>query len=836
MLPPNIVVYSDAFTDLAASVRYVYTRGGVEQDVILNSRPPSPEDYGLNPKTTRLQVLTEFVNPPVPGKRALVIEGETDESLDFGDWKLVPGRAYSEPEQGGLTLGAAMAEGGSPVTKRWLTLEGRQFLVEEVPVAKVRDELDVLPVIGLALAKPVQDTVRHVVSTKRLLPAAPKLAEHKGNKLKMRMADASPTSPGFVMDYISINGSLTNYTFQADSTYYVSGPVYFYGTNFLEGGTVLKYSKYTGLGNLDANVRIYGRLRIQTAPYRPAVFTAKDDDTVGETISGSTGNPSGYYAYTPLYFISQTDPLDIHDLRSSYAVYGLLIQNAGGPVTVRNSQFCKNSSGVYADYTTALFRNLLIYQSSYRAVYGYGSTVRAENLTIHKAFRSFDGGTVSATNCLLVWVTNWPTAFTSVNNVTNNSSATFQTVGAGAHYLADNSAYRNAGTTNIDATLLAALRQKTTYPPVLLTNKVSSDVTLSPQAGRDTDQPDLGYHYDPLDYITSLYTITNATLTLSDGVAVGSYNGAGIWPQDGSQIISVGSPTALNRFARYSTVQEQPVKLGTWALNDAAPIYPYAYGSVKVKGNYQFTEFSTLAGGGYHLFSYYYGGWQYSNLVVRDCQFRNGRLPFQGDGDCRIGVTNNLFERSVITASSSLRFFFQNNLVRYGQLNVLNFSTNSWVLRDNSFDACTIDAEDSTDTSDHNAYINTTGTLSNTNATDVFLSSFAYINGPLGNYCQVSTNLLNRGSTNADAVGLYHHTTQTNQVKETNSIVDIGFHYVAVDGNGNPMDTDGDGLPDYLEDANGDGNGANDATSWQSYNSQNGLASGSGLQVFTPLK
>jgi len=46
---------------------------------------------------------------------------------------------------------------------------------------------------------------------------------------------------------------------------------------------------------------------------------------------------------------------------------------------------------------------------------------------------------------------------------------------------------------------------------------------------------------------------------------------------------------------------------------------------------------------------------------------------------------------------------------------------------------------------------------------------------------------------------------QNSQVPETNSIVDIGYHYVATDAYGNPLDTNGDGIPDYLEDANGNG-------------------------------
>jgi hypothetical protein len=53
-------------------------------------------------------------------------------------------------------------------------------------------------------------------------------------------------------------------------------------------------------------------------------------------------------------------------------------------------------------------------------------------------------------------------------------------------------------------------------------------------------------------------------------------------------------------------------------------------------------------------------------------------------------------------------------------------------------------------------------------------------------------------------VGLYHYTVTTNQVIEGTNTVSIGFHYVAT-AYGNPLDTNGDGIPDYLEDANGNG-------------------------------
>ena len=64
-------------------------------------------------------------------------------------------------------------------------------------------------------------------------------------------------------------------------------------------------------------------------------------------------------------------------------------------------------------------------------------------------------------------------------------------------------------------------------------------------------------------------------------------------------------------------------------------------------------------------------------------------------------------------------------------------------------------------------------------------------------------------------MGLYHFTVTTNNVIEGTNTVSIGFHYVAVDANGNPLDTNEDGIPDYLEDANGNGVVDSGEINWQ---------------------
>jgi len=84
--------------------------------------------------------------------------------------------------------------------------------------------------------------------------------------------------------------------------------------------------------------------------------------------------------------------------------------------------------------------------------------------------------------------------------------------------------------------------------------------------------------------------------------------------------------------------------------------------------------------------------------------------------------------------------------------------------------------------------------------------------GPFGKfYMETNTALYGAASDTAANLGLYHYTTRVDQVKEgcNNSQAkpnaNIGLHYVAAT-NGVPMDFDGDGIPDYVENWHGDGN------------------------------
>jgi len=90
---------------------------------------------------------------------------------------------------------------------------------------------------------------------------------------------------------------------------------------------------------------------------------------------------------------------------------------------------------------------------------------------------------------------------------------------------------------------------------------------------------------------------------------------------------------------------------------------------------------------------------------------------------------------------------------------------------------------------------------------EVVLSSAPpYASGPFGNYyISTLTPLYQAGSQTAGAAGLAQYTAFTNEVKDSANLpVNIGLHYVAAT-NSFPLDSDADGIPDYVEDANGNG-------------------------------
>lgn len=824
LVSANQVLYANAFDGVNADVLYIYRKSGFEQDVILKRQPPAPESYGLNPETTVLEVVTEFVNPPdaTISEVQAVDGGEADNEIDWGATKIGRGKAFN------LNKGHKDAS-AIPVIKHYINVQGRHFLLERVRFKQIQPELS-----GLPLQSSISKNLPTMASKEPIFPKTP-LA--KDDSRPMRLASATPFNKGYVLDYVTVNSG-DSYIFQGDSTYYISGSCDFSGyvsNTIVEGGAVIKFAT-------NATLSVDQGFVCKTGPYRPAVFTAKDDNSVGETIAGSTGTPSGCYAQYALYLGPDSAGTKVNDLRFCFATVGLF--DYYGISSVRNCQFVQCSNAiVYEGSSRISLDNDLFSLIPGNAITVNGEVIYGTQLTMDQVGTLGSGSTYYTTpmyftNCLFIDVTNMsPSEIFIDHSITTNSSAgAFQSVGSGNYYLATSSLYRNMGTTNIPSAVLSDLAIKTTYSPIVCSNVVFSNGTaFAPQAQRDTDAPDLGYHYDPIDYLVDYCQFTNTDLQIAAGTAIAGYlDNPGVWLQDGSAITAIGTPIQPIQFTFYNTVQEQPKFLSSIARSNfvyACLINPYHSGNTLTSaadGVFKFAKFTALANSGvpfYHAKS----NWDFRQLLVENCEIgmMYGYTGLSVDANTTTAFINNLFFRTSITAYSDTgaEFAFSNNLFFASPSLIFRPISGEISVFNNAFDSSQLSSRSLVGgilTNDYNAYLNCTGStipLTNSGPNNVInTNSLAYQSGLLGEFYQpVNSPLVNAGSTTANQVGLYHFTTQTNQVKETNSIVDIGYHYVATDAYGNPLDADGDGLSDYFEDSNGNGNNdSSDLSNWNS--------------------
>ncbi len=863
----NQVIYPDAFDGIKASIRYTYTRAGLEQDILLEEAPRPVDEYlpGVDPATVRLEVYTEFIEAPPAAvqlyirkeapadlRQAMVFPDVTDHSLDFGSVHIGSGHAF-------LTEAQLVSSDRVVVQKEWAVLENRQFLVESVELAEIEPLLRTLPLTaGLnpgqrarRVAK-LQPGRRSTVA--ELLPAAPL---KKPSIARMQFAAARPTKPALVLDYFTLNSSQTNYLFSSVETYRITGAVNLYGaSNIMEGGTVIKYSPGVG-----AKIDIKGTLWFDTDLYRPVVFTSDRDSTMGQSIT--SGSLAGADIALRFDYNTSGQLAAVTNIKVLYANKALEFAGGRGH-DVRHVQLVNVGTAAHADAATVHMRNILGWNLTNALTGGSSSTStgRWEHATFDQATNLVTTATGFFTNCLLTGVVT-TNGLAGVNNVVlASSNGVYKTVGSAYHYLVDSSPYRDAGTTNINSGLRNELGRRTTYAPISL-DPVTNNLTLNPQASRETGIPDVGFYYAPLDYYASgVLVSSNATVLATNGATVGLdlANGWGIRLKS-SSFHSVGSPTAFNYVGRAHMAQEKSGgNPGTRAcFRDEDTV-----GSATAELRLRFTEFSQASFDGY---LYYIG------TKSRALEFTHSRLytPWLNlsisavNGPVVCGFTNSLWERGTLditrsgSASTNIQVHLRNNLMRTGGI-FFRSGSMDWTVKDNLFDRLThLMDTGSAISNSYNAYFQIANGYSlSGGVSNIALTNLTYQTGALGIYYQPTNSLLiNAGSRTADLAGLYHWTTTTNNVKETNSVVDIGIHYVAAP-NGIPSDADGDGIPDYLEDTDGDGSwdsgvetdwndadtdndGVSDFLEWvqrrnQGAGATNDLNGIINLRVYTPLK
>lgn len=910
----NQVLYKDAFNEngVRASVLFTVERGSFAQDVILTARL-NPASYGFPPDTTRIQIWTEYYGAPEPDRihhplrveksqakrRQMASPDLMDEVIGFGDFVFNGGKAYSTSERNSVV--------GIAVAKEFRTLEHRKFLIESVEYPAIEKQLASLAESKSRLAS---TRSRKLTDGSLSLPAPIQngLSTLKLTANKQLALNVQPSPEGVVIDPVAEIGGTANVpiVFQGDTTYMVTDAAYCNGPVTIEGGAVFKFWNSTGPGAWTTFIKLNNSLTLQTDTYRPAIFTAFDDDSVGDQLAGSWGDTTGILYADPALRIA-TENLDLHDCRFIYCNRAIEYAYAGGDpqLTIANSQFVDCVTGISVSMgssKTVRVNNCLFARTQYITQDQGGSSDEYwtfTHCTIDSATACVSTEPTELTfyNCVFANVSGYgismnyqpdngggPNGFFNSevfgNNPVSDSTYPFAPIGyldnqspptawywvanaQGGYYLRTDSPFVNAASSTGPVAL--DLSQRTTTVPELFNQDVNSSMTLGPSSVRDTDTPDLGYHYPAVDYVLAGATVNNCTLNIDQGTvlafatpyyeangrteathywnryALPSYEW-GIRLNAGGRLNVNGTPTNRVTFARLEAVQENALFPAVW-FGEYVPLVTFKgvftpNGTVVTplaEARVRFAEFPTLAGLVSHFSDLYYDNTYdlVKSLELEGCHLYSGFLLYDvGSLAGRtVSMRNNIFERSRVDfedlgfghGEESETTAVCNNLF-YGCYVALAAVAGSFT--DNIFDQVFFPSYlgqtyNQVAANHHNAYVGMSTRLAPAApiTTDPNLASLAYQPGPLGRFYLPSSSplLINKGSRTAGAASLYHFTTQTSNAKEAGSLVDIGPHYLSLTLNA-PTDSNGDGVGDFLADRNGNGSEDADEMPWNTTN------------------
>jgi hypothetical protein len=650
-------------------------------------------------------------------------------------------------------------------------------------------------------------------------------------------------------------GQRQDYTFRNGINYYIGSTVQLYGNTTIEGGTVVKFD-YT---QLNPCLQVLGTLTCKGTSYNPSILTTIDDDSFGK--AWSYGAPQPYVTGVPYLDLSAATSLSVTNLRFRFADEALSTP-AGGQVDVWDSQFFQCDAAIINEFggRDCLHNVLMAGCFDAVAVFTNNFALTAEHLTADVTNlwdSSISPSFVGLTNSIILGSVN---SITVNHSAVNPDPANFQTNGAGNYYLATGSSLHQSGTTSVSAYLLNEFRSKTTCAPLAFPSQMAlnGNLTLFPQAARYTNgAPDIGYYYDALDYTVA--GLTNfGSITVEPGTAIGfrkDLNVSSFWGfnlRENSSFVSHGTPTKPITFADVQLVQEQ-IEYPCYAafVPDFESQDPTQPAPVM---DFRFCDF--YAGiGWYHIWAgqdlngdYMASYNSVVNWTMQDCNLHGGQISlgepdngyFYGIpyttyyGSGAVAWNNNLFENVQLnlqptfdwydgTVNVDLAFSARNNLFQGGGSSrfivvPVPASAGNWTLTDNLFDLMSIFQIPALALDfDYNGYwplksafysgdgtqlqVTTTGAGTTDGLNEVVLSyAPAYQSGTFGNYyLSTVTPLWQAGSRTATDAGLSQYTTFINQAKDSASHpVNIGLHYVAAT-NSLPLDTDGDGVPDYVE-------------------------------------
>ena len=149
----NQVTYPNAFSGLKADLVCTYRKSGFECDLVFRQSPPKPAQFGLSNARSTVQLVTEFFNTTDPQQIPAQSDakfGLQDSTLQFGRMTMTQGKAFAVGGGGQTNLLGRLKAGMTSVYKRWIHAGGRTFLIEEVPLVRLTNDLAALPLTASA--------------------------------------------------------------------------------------------------------------------------------------------------------------------------------------------------------------------------------------------------------------------------------------------------------------------------------------------------------------------------------------------------------------------------------------------------------------------------------------------------------------------------------------------------------------------------------------------------------------------------------------------------------------------------------------------------------------
>ncbi|HAV62184.1 MAG TPA: hypothetical protein DCY13_07440 [Verrucomicrobiales bacterium] len=150
------------------------------------------------------------------------------------------------------------------------------------------------------------------------------------------MNEVAGQRPGFVMDFIVVLNSASNFTFDDATTYHVTGNVWMTGNTVFEAGTVLKFSTGGKVSLYDGTVSGAG-----------AILTSEHDQSAGESVN--SGSQSGRYgvSYLSFYYIHAKPTLSNFQFRFANEA----VESYTDEVYFYNARFVACDRAIAAYYT-----------------------------------------------------------------------------------------------------------------------------------------------------------------------------------------------------------------------------------------------------------------------------------------------------------------------------------------------------------------------------------------------------------------------------------------------------------------------------------------------------